>query len=239
VLGRFEVRSLVRQDSSSNRFCVTKEILLLTSIVKSFLISVSVVVDLVIYMENQHVLITGGTGFVGGWIVQRLVEKHPSVKITIVDVEKRKTWTAPRDDIEFIEADVTKEHEVIAAFEAANPTIVMHTAGIVPTGNNRYRPISPVRQRCYDVNLNGTRHALNAAKAVKAKAFIFTSSVTIISDDVDNDYPNMDETIPTGQATLVYGRVKVHLEYSQIMCLPKALIRLISKRSGSSRAACS
>jgi sterol-4alpha-carboxylate 3-dehydrogenase (decarboxylating) len=164
-------------------------------------------------MEKQHVLITGGTGFVGGWIVRRLVEQYSTLRITVVDIEKRKAWLAPRDDIKFIQADITKEDQVVAAFEAAKPTIVIHTAGIVPTGNNRYRPILPVRQRCYDVNLNGTRHALEAAKAVKAKAFIFTSSVTIISDDVDNDYPNMDETIPTGQASLVYGSVKVHLEY--------------------------
>jgi sterol-4alpha-carboxylate 3-dehydrogenase (decarboxylating) len=167
-------------------------------------------------MEDQHVLITGGTGFVGGWIVQRLVEQHPSFKITIVDIEKRKTWNSPREDIDFIQADITKRDEVIAAFEAAQPTVVIHTAGIVPTGNNRYRPTSLVRQRCYDVNLNGTRYALEAARAVKAKAFVFTSSVTIVSDDVDHNYPNMNETVPTGHASLVYGRVKVHLEYSLI-----------------------
>jgi sterol-4alpha-carboxylate 3-dehydrogenase (decarboxylating) len=131
-------------------------------------------------MEQQHILITGGTGFVGGWIVQRLVEEHPSYRITIVDIEKRKTWRSPQKDIDFIQADITKWNQVITAFEAAMPTIVIHTAGIVPTGNDRYRPSLTVRKRCYDINLNGTRHALDAAKAVKAKAFIFTSSVTIV-----------------------------------------------------------
>jgi sterol-4alpha-carboxylate 3-dehydrogenase (decarboxylating) len=131
-------------------------------------------------MEQQHILITGGTGFVGGWIVQRLVEEHPSYKITVIDIEKRKTWRSSQKDIDFIQADITERSQVIAAFERARPTIVIHTAGIVPTGNDRYRPTLPVRKRCYDINFNGTRHALDAAKAVKAKAFIFTSSVTII-----------------------------------------------------------
>jgi UDP-glucose 4-epimerase len=192
-----------------------------------------------VHMDSERVLVTGGTGFVGGWIIQRLVEQYPSIKVTIVDIEKRKSWTAPREDVAFIQADITKDDQVIAAFKAAKPTIVIHTAGIVPTGNNRYRPVPAVRERCYDVNLNGTRYALEAAKAVKAKAFIFTSSVTIISDDVDNDYPNMDETIPTGQASLVYGSVKVHLVSPKLHVMVRDKLMLTLERSGFGRATCS
>jgi sterol-4alpha-carboxylate 3-dehydrogenase (decarboxylating) len=160
-------------------------------------------------MEQEHVVVTGGTGFVGGWIVKQLAEQHPEFKLTIVDIEKRKTWTPPREDIHFIQADVTQEDQVKRAFEKARPSIVIHAAGVVPTGNDRYTPTQKVRENCYNINVNGTRHVLDAAKAVGTKYFILTSSVTIVSDDNDHNYPNMDESVPIGNASLVYGHFKV------------------------------
>lgn len=160
-------------------------------------------------MEPEHVVVTGGTGFVGGWIVKQLVEQHPEFKITIIDIEQRKTWIPPREDIQFLQADVTQENQVNKAFERARPSVVVHAAGVVPTGNDRYTPTQKVRDNCYNININGTRHVLNAAKAVGTKCFILTSSVTIVSDDNDHNYPNMDESVPTGNASLVYGYFKV------------------------------
>jgi sterol-4alpha-carboxylate 3-dehydrogenase (decarboxylating) len=160
-------------------------------------------------MGAEHVVVTGGTGFVGGWIVKQLAEQHPEFRLTIIDIERRKTWTPPRDDIGFIQADVTQEDQVRIALERAQPSVVIHAAGVVPTGNDRYTPTQRVRNNCYNINVNGTRHVLEAAKAVGAKHFILTSSVTIVSDDVDHNYPNMDESVPTGQASLVYGYLKV------------------------------
>jgi sterol-4alpha-carboxylate 3-dehydrogenase (decarboxylating) len=161
-------------------------------------------------MEEEHyVVVTGGTGFVGRWIVKSLIEQHPEFNITIVDLKKQHQWETPRDNIKFIKADITKRDEVISAFELAKPTIVIHSAGIVPTGNDRYTPTKRVREHTYDVNVNGTRYVLDAAQAVGVDYFVFTSSVTIVSDDVDHDYPNMDESVPVGYASLIYGRCKV------------------------------
>ncbi|KAF2429929.1 NAD(P)-binding protein [Tothia fuscella] len=159
-------------------------------------------------MEREHVLVTGGAGFVGGWIVKQLIEQHPEFKVTILDVEKRDSWRSSQAGIDFIQADVTNEAQVKSALETAKPSIVIHAAGLVPAGNDRYSPTQEVRDRVYNVNVNGTHHILNASKSVGVKCFIFTSSITIVSDDVDHIYPNVDETAATGNASLVYGYMK-------------------------------
>lgn len=161
-------------------------------------------------LSGQHILVTGGTGFLGSHIVTAVLEHYPKAKLSVMDITKPLDWKPPRDDVEFYQADVTRPEELQKAISEARPTVLIHSAGIVPAGSDRYS--NRLRELVYSVNVQGTKNVLSAAKEAKVKAFIYTSSITIITDDNANDYPNFDESTPIGNASLVYGASKVLAE---------------------------
>jgi sterol-4alpha-carboxylate 3-dehydrogenase (decarboxylating) len=160
-------------------------------------------------LDDHHIIVTGGCGFLGSWIVRELLESYPTVKITILDIHKPASWTPPSKNIHVIEADITDGLQVLSNFETSKPTVVIHTAGYVTVGSSRHRPSRESRERTIDINVNGTRNVLEAAKAVSVKSFIYTSSCTVVMDDKTRQHPNEDETAPVGHATLIYGQSKV------------------------------
>ena len=156
--------------------------------------------------NSPRILITGGTGFVGSHIVQQLHDRHPEYNLTVLDIQPRAVWKQPDAKIKYIQANIANAEEVFKAITHASPYLIVHTAGVVPAGTARYGRRE--RDVVFDVNVNGTRNVLDAAKKCGAKAFIYTSSCTIITDDSRNDYPNMKETLPIPTSSLIYGQSK-------------------------------
>jgi sterol-4alpha-carboxylate 3-dehydrogenase (decarboxylating) len=160
---------------------------------------------------NFRVLITG-VGFLGRNLSLVLKDKHPGWKIDALDIR-------PPDDHHrhkistFIHADIRFEESVKAAFIGYRPDLVVHTAGIVPGRQSRYSTRPEDWDRVKAVNLNGTVNILNATLASGCRRFIYTSSVTVVIDDLDHAYHNMsEETAPTNLATLHYGKSKALAE---------------------------
>ena len=163
--------------------------------------------------KTPRVLITGGSGFVGATIVQLLHRVHPGWIITVLDIKPRAAgkWgpEIPNADenIDFIEASVTDFEAVKRAIEQARPTVFVHTAGLVPGGLDRYSQKN--REGVFRVNVEGTRNVLAAAKELGVKCFVYTGSCTSITDDLDHEYPNFNESVPFPDKSLVYGESKV------------------------------
>lgn len=61
----------------------------------------------------------------------------------------------------------------------------------------------------FNVNVNGTRNMLAAAKAAGTRAFVWTGSFTAVTDDMRHQYANIDERWPTSSHSLIYGESKV------------------------------
>jgi sterol-4alpha-carboxylate 3-dehydrogenase (decarboxylating) len=160
---------------------------------------------------NFRVLITG-TGFLGRNLSLALKDKHPQWQIDALDIRLPDAHLRRKIDI-FINADVRSGESVKAAFIDYRPDLVVHTAGIVPSRHSRYSTRPEDWDRIKAVNYNGTVNVLNAAMAAGCKRFIYTSSVTVVIDDLDHDYQNMNEgTAPTNLATLHYGKFKALAE---------------------------
>ena len=160
-------------------------------------------------MDEHRILVTGGTGFVGSHIVQELRQRHPEYRLTILDLQPRSAWKQVVPGIEYIQTDVTDAVQVLNAIRQANPVLIVHTAGVVPTGSARYG--RKARDIVFNINVTGTRNIIEAAKRCNVKSLVFTSSCTIITDDNDRDFPNMDERIPIPTSALIYGQSKVIL----------------------------
>lgn len=160
-------------------------------------------------MTNSiKVLVTGGSGFLGNACIEALHQAHPDWTLYNLDIRPPKASAKAQ----YLQADVTSATEVHTAFQQANPDAIIHTAGLVPGGQARYSHNEKIRARVFNVNVDGTRHVLQAARQTACRAMVHTSSCTVISDDLDHDYPNMHEGIPTGNAKLIYGSSKARAE---------------------------
>ena len=158
--------------------------------------------------STPHILVTGGSGFVGSALVKGLLASHPTWRISVLDIQP------PKPDIihklhDFLAVDITSPF----SFASYHPDLVVHTAGFVPAGKARYSTNEADWQRVKSINYDGTRNVVNAALASGCKRFVYTSSCTVVVDDLEHDYFYMNESsVSSGRASLHYGRSKALAE---------------------------
>lgn len=161
--------------------------------------------------KEPEILVTGGSGFLGRGIVEALLARLPAWSISILDIQRPPDPLAKRI-YRFFQADIRSAESVNNAFVDYCPDLVVHTAGIVPARKCRYSTSRKDWERVKEINYDGTRHVLEAAMAAGCRHFVYTSSCTAVTDDLDHDYYYMNETVPLGNATLHYGRSKAMAE---------------------------
>lgn len=159
-------------------------------------------------MATPKILVTGGTGFLGSEIVKQLVETK-KYDITAVDINPPALGTESFSSVRYVRANILHPEELQKVFQESRPTIVVHTVGVYPLGQARYSQRG--REAVFEVNVQGTKNVVAAAKECGTIGLIYTSSVTVLVDEIDKDFRNVDETWPTGRAKLSYGQSKVNL----------------------------
>ncbi|KAK6428678.1 hypothetical protein LTR95_015176 [Oleoguttula sp. CCFEE 5521] len=163
------------------------------------------------YSQIIRVLVTGGAGFLGREIVKQLQERHPNWIIFCLDLHAA-THAQSALIHQSYEVDVRDRDAVFAALESCKPDLVIHSAALIPSGSARYSTKDSDWQRVKAVNYNGTVNVLEAALAAGCKAFVYTSSIAAITDDLTREYHYIDETCLAGDVTLHYGRSKALAE---------------------------
>jgi len=114
----------------------------------------------------MRVLVTGGSGQIGGAVAQALLERGDEVRCLVRDPER--TGNLAGLAVECVVGDVTLPDSLPAAVEGMDA--VVHAAGVV----SFWTPRQALQQQ---VNLEGTRHMLDAAVAAGVRRFLLTSSV--------------------------------------------------------------
>ena len=142
----------------------------------------------------ETVLVTGGTGFIGGWCVVELLRRGYKVRATIRNVSKEAAARAAiaravdaDDRLSFAAADLTLDAGWDAALAGCD--YVLHVAS--PLGgsqsNDPQSLLAPAR--------DGTLRVLRAAIAAGAKRVVMTSAATVATPPMSTPDRVSDETV--------------------------------------------
>jgi sterol-4alpha-carboxylate 3-dehydrogenase (decarboxylating) len=158
-------------------------------------------------MEPIRILVTGGCGFLGTAIVSALLRTR-RYAITVIDVNPPSLGsTTFTNSVRYVRCDVLDPSSLYSVFSEARPAVVIHTVAVFPLGTKRYSMTS--RGTIFRINIEGTRNVVEASKECGTKVFVYTSSVTVVLDELDRDFRNVDERWSTGSVHTSYGQSKV------------------------------
>ncbi len=132
----------------------------------------------------------------------------------------------------YVRANILDREALSKVFLEARPAVVVHTVGVYRVGKARYEMEG--KEGEWRVNVEGTRNVVDVCREFGVRGLVYTSSVTVVLDELGRDFRNVDERWPTGRARTSYGLSKVG-EENVIGCLLIPVLRFISVTSLSHR----
>ncbi len=154
--------------------------------------------------ELGHVLVTGGSGFVGANLVTTLLDRGYRVR----SFDRVPSPLPQHPQLEVLQGDITDAAVCTAAVDGVDT--VFHTAAIIelmggPSVTDEYR------QRSFAVNVGGTQNLVHAGQAAGVKRFVYTSSNSVVMGG--QNIAGGDETLPyTDRFNDLYTETKVVAE---------------------------
>jgi len=125
------------------------------------------------FYHDLPVLVTGGAGFIGSHLVEKLVQLGANVTV-LDDLSSGNVLNLKnvKNKIRFIQKSV---EDIGACMEATEgKAIIFHLAAFISVPDSIKNP-----QRCHKTNVEGTFNILEAARINKVKRFIFSSSAAV------------------------------------------------------------
>lgn len=171
-------------------------------------------------LATVRVLVTGGSGAIGSFVIEEFVGRGHDV--TVFDLEVTDT-----PEVQFVEGNVTDADLLATVIESADA--VVHLAAMLPPACER-DPVAAER-----VNVGGTLNVLEAATDADARAICLSSKAAlgaITGPHAHPTYEPVGEEYPTNPLN-VYGTTKVAVEhycraYARNRGLDAAFVRLAS-----------
>ena len=142
-------------------------------------------------------VITGGSGYIGSRLVDRLSRREDTELIVICDVAPPRIYK-PKTQFEHV--DVRDRQRMHAVIERAQPDALVHLAFI-------FNPIHDERVM-YDIDVNGTHNVLESAAEAGTQHVLVVTSVAAYGAHPDNPVPLTEEDPVRGVAGFSYARDK-------------------------------
>ena len=158
---------------------------------------------------NRNILITGGAGFIGSHLVDRLISEG-EWQVTVVDdlndfyspEIKRANIAAhsANSAFRFVESDIRDADELKAVFDEGNFDVIVHLAARAGV-----RPSLKEPKLYVETNVNGTTNLLELAREFGVNQFVFGSSSSVYG--INSNVP-FSEDDPIFQPISPYAATK-------------------------------
>jgi UDP-glucose 4-epimerase len=172
-----------------------------------------------------RVLVTGGAGFIGSHVVDRLVAEGFGVSV----LDNLSTGTSKNirshlnsNAIDFVQGDIRNVGDVKRSLEGVS--VVIHMAALVSVPFSIQNP-----NLTYDINLVGTLNMLKASVERGVKKFIFASSCAVCGDPVS--LPVTELTMPNPISPYAESKLigeRYCLGFSERGLLPSTVLRFFN-----------
>ena len=139
-----------------------------------------------VIVSKPRALVTGGMGFIGSHIVDRLVEELFEVHCIDDKSAECNEKFYKNDDVSYYKADVSNFEDVSKVFLKASPHYVFHLAA-----ESRIQPAIKNPIRACEVNFLGTCNILQASRKHKVARVIYSS--TSAAYGLENNPPLKEE----------------------------------------------
>ncbi|MBC8223523.1 SDR family NAD(P)-dependent oxidoreductase [Candidatus Bathyarchaeota archaeon] len=150
-------------------------------------------------LKNRPVLVTGGAGFIGSHLVDRLVEEGAEVRV-LDDLSRgrREYLEGSWERIEFIEGDIRRHGDVSKALTGIKTVFHLAANTSVP------RSVEDPRYD-FEVNAGGAFNLLDACRLGDVDEIVYASTAAVYGDP---RYTPIDEAHPTDPIS-PYGASKL------------------------------
>lgn len=152
-------------------------------------------------MSENSVIVTGGAGFIGSNIAEKLLRDQ--YKVTVIDnlsTGRYKNISHPMNNknFRFIEGSILDENILQDAFKDAE--YILHQAAIPSVQRSIDNPIAS-----NDANITGTLKVLNAAKNASIKKVVIASSSSVYGDTPT--LPKKETMVPNPQSPYAVSKL--------------------------------
>lgn len=125
----------------------------------------------------SNILVTGGAGFIGSNLVDRLVWLgHDVIVVDNLSTGKRENLNPA---VEFVQANICHYSALVAPFNGKKIDVIYHIAGTASIPNSITNPYN-----AYQTNVQGTINVVRLARELGVKKFIYASSMTVYGNIV-------------------------------------------------------
>ena len=171
----------------------------------------------------MKILVTGGAGFIGSHLVERLVEQKK--KVIVLDnlsTGRLENLKHLLNKIKFIKCDISKNTDIKKYFKGVQSVFhIAALADIVPSINNP--------DKYFDANVKGTLNILEACRQNKIKKLVYTASSSCYG--IPKKYPTTENEKISPQypyaATKNIGEQLI-LHWSKVYKINVASLRLFN-----------
>jgi len=148
----------------------------------------------------EKILVTGGTGFLGSYIIKELIEKGYPVRA--IRRGNKLPFYIPKeilDKVQWMDADIL---DVVALEDVMDDIdTVIHSAGVVSF-------VKKEREQMYRVNVEGTANIVNIALEKNVKRLIYVSSVAALGRTTTGGTVNEERKWEPSKANTHYAKSK-------------------------------
>jgi nucleoside-diphosphate-sugar epimerase len=160
-------------------------------------------------MTDETVLVTGGTGFLGSYVAEDLIDAgHDVVAYDLSTDDRILSKLGVADEVTVRRGDVSDPTDVVRAVRETGATRVVHLAALLTNGA-RDNPRAAMR-----VNVEGTNNVFEAARTlddqVERVAWASSAAVYAPPDSYDAEYVDEDELV---YPDTLYGATKEYNEH--------------------------